>query len=346
MTITLDSPDTVASLGRSLASLIGAADVAVVAASRLTGGAVQENWRLEVDVRGGTREGRHTWVLRTDASARIPVSLDRAAEAKVLAVARLAGVKVAEAIAVGGPGGALGKPYMVQAFVEGSAQARRLVRDPALPAFADALTRELADELARIHRIVPPNTDLACLPVPIGQPARAEVARLRSALAKAGEPRPALEYILAWLDAKAPPAHGLALVHGDFRTGNYLVHERRLTAILDWEFAHWGDPDEDIGWLTARCWRFGNDALESGGIARLAVFLEAYQAAAGRTVSPAAVRYWQIMAAAKWATIAVLQGDRFRIGGETRLELALTGLMPAEMEHDALSDILAWRTED
>ena len=133
------------------------------------------------------------------------------------------------------------------------------------------------------------------------------------------------------------------MVHGDFRTGNYMVDAGRLTGILDWEFAHWGDPDEDIGWLTARCWRFGNDTLEAGGIAPLAVFLDAYGSAAGRMASADAIRYWQIMAAAKWAAIAVLQGDRFRRGGEARLELALTGLMPAEMEHDALTDILAWR---
>jgi tRNA uridine 5-carboxymethylaminomethyl modification enzyme len=46
------------------------------------------------------------------------------------------------------------------------------------------------------------------------------------------------------------------------------------------------------------------------------------------------------MAAAKWATIAVLQGDRFRKDGEPSIELALTGLMPPEMELDALDGIM------
>ena len=57
------------------------------------------------------------------------------------------------------------------------------------------------------------------------------------------------------------------------------------------------------------------------------------------------MRYWQIMDAAKWATIALLQGDRLRLGGERTLELALTGLMPAEMEHDALTEIIVWSGE-
>ncbi len=342
MTTSLDDIATRTALAAAIATSIGASAVTITSATRLAGGAVQENWRIDATADGGPRAGHHTWLVRTDASARIPLSLDRETEAKVLAAAHLAGVKVAEPIATAGADGALAKPYVVQNWIEGSAQARRIVRAPDLGEHGPSLARELAAELARIHQISPPSQDLAALPLPLLTPARAEVARLRAALTKAGEPRPALEYILYWLDQHAPPARPLALVHGDFRTGNYMVRDGRLTGILDWEFAHWGDPDEDIGWLTARCWRFGNDIMETGGIAPLATFLDAYASASGRTVHADAVRYWQIMAAAKWATIAVLQGDRFRLGGEARLELALTGLMPAEMEHDALSDILAW----
>jgi aminoglycoside phosphotransferase (APT) family kinase protein len=338
----LDDHNVQQRLGVELARQVAAEAVSITTATLLSGGAVQENWRLSVEVTGGPRAGSGTWVLRTDAKARIAVSLDRNAEAQVVRTAWVAGVNVAEPIAQCGADGPLGKAFVVQAFLPGSAQARRIVRDKALPGYGEALARELAGELARIHAIRPPNDALACLPVPMNPPARAEVARLRGALTKAGEPRPALEYVLAWLDEHAPPARPLVLVHGDFRTGNYMVEDGRLTGLLDWEFAHWGDPDEDIGWLSARCWRFGNDALEVGGIATLASFLDAYKAASGRTVTADAVRYWQIAAAAKWATIAVLQGDRFRIGGEQSLELALTGRMPPEMEHDALTDILAW----
>ncbi len=48
-----------------------------------------------------------------------------------------------------------------------------------------------------------------------------------------------------------------------------------------------------------------------------------------------------MLAAARWAAIAVLQGNRFLRDGERSLELALTGLMPAEMELDALLAIEA-----
>ena len=343
MTRALDDPDIRAALAFDIARQLSATAVSIDAWRLLAGGAIQENWRLDATIEGGARAGKCSLVLRTDAAARVPLSLDRETEAKVLRAAHAAGVLVAEPLAVDGRDSPLGKPYVLQRWIEGSAQARRITRDPALATYGESLARALAAELARIHAITPGGADLSCLPVPMQAPARAAVASFRGLLATAGEPRPALEFVLAWLDANAPPARQLALVHSDFRTGNYMVDGGRLTGILDWEFAHWGDPDEDIGWIAARCWRFGNDRLAAGGIAPLEVFLDAYAAAAGRAVGADAVRYWQIMAAARWAVIAVLQGDRYRIGGEERLELALTGLMPAEMELDALSDVLAWR---
>ena len=42
--------------------------------------------------------------------------------------------------------------------------------------------------------------------------------------------------------ARAPPAGEIVLIHNDFRTGNYMVDGGRVSAILDWEFAGWGDP--------------------------------------------------------------------------------------------------------
>ena len=54
-----------------------------------------------------------------------------------------------------------------------------------------------------------------------------------------------------------PSRQEITLVHGDFRTGNLMVSPRGLEAVLDWEFAHWGAPEEDLAWLCVRDWRFG-----------------------------------------------------------------------------------------
>lgn len=337
---TLD-PSNLDPLAQWLAGAIGARRVEIARAELLSGGAVQENWRIDVIVDGGPRAGAHSLVLRTDAAARLAMSLDRHSEFACIRAAYAAGVRVAEPIAECADRAVIGAPFAVQRLIRGIAQARRIVRDPHLDRHGPELARQLGEQLARIHTIRPPRDDLAFLARPEPDPVSAAVAEMRRALDKATEARPALEYVLAWLLDNRPAARPLALVHGDYRTGNYLVEHNQLAGILDWEFAHWGDPREDLGWFCARCWRFGNDALAAGGIATREPLLAGYNAVADTPVTAEELPFWEILAAARWATIALLQGQRFLIGGERSLELALTGLMPAEMEFDALEAIAA-----
>ena len=49
-----------------------------------------------------------------------------------------------------------------------------------------------------------------------------------------------------------------------------------------------------------------------------------------------ALVYWQVMAHARWAMIALQQAQRHRSGIEPSLELALTGRIVAELEHEIL----------
>ncbi|MEO8651618.1 MAG: phosphotransferase family protein [Hyphomicrobiaceae bacterium] len=335
---TLD-PDNLDPLARWLAGAVGARRVEIARAELLSGGAVQENWRIDVVVDGGPRAGAHSLVLRTDAVARLPMSLDRHREFACIRAAHEAGVMVAEPIAECADRSVIGAPFAVQRLIRGMAQGRRIVRDPHLARHGPDLARQLGGQLARIHAIRPPREDLAFLPLPEPDAASAGVAELRRALDKASVARPALEYVLVWLLANRPAPRPTVLVHGDFRTGNYMMEHSQLTGILDWEFCHWGDPREDLGWFCARCWRFGNDTLAAGGIAGREDLLVGYNAASDAPIASNELAYWEIFAAARWAVIALLQGQRFLTGGERSLELALTGLMPAEMEFDALDAI-------
>ena len=141
---------------------------------------------------------------------------------------------------------------------------------------------------------------------------------------------------MRWLELNGGPSREITLVHQDFRTGNYLVDEHGLTAILDWEFAAWGDPDCDIGWFCARCWRFGATAREAGGIGERSDFLRGYERRSGRRVDPRRVRFWEIMAHLRWAVVALLQCARHLSGAQPSLELALTGRIVPELELEIL----------
>ena len=81
------------------------------------------------------------------------------------------------------------------------------------------------------------------MPEPGSDFARREIAKWEGlARDSALEPQPVLAEILAWLRANAPEAQRLAFVHGAYRTGNLIIRDDRVAAILDWELQVIGDP--------------------------------------------------------------------------------------------------------
>jgi len=324
-----------AALARWLGAAADAGDLRIVALEKLSGGAIQENWGLAVEFAGA----RHDWVLRTDAPSGVSTSHGRAHEFTLLKAAHEAGVTVPEPLFLCTDEAVFGKPFYVMTRVSGRAEGHVLVRDAAVAAAGDELVQQLGRELARIHAIRPPRDDLAFLAMPDGPPALSRIATYRRYLDEMPDPNPPLEYALRWLERHAPETREITLCHSDFRTGNVMIEDARITGILDWEFAIWSDPMEDIAWFCARCWRFGAWEREAGGIGSREAFYRGYEAESGRTVEREVIPYWEVMAAVRWAVIALQQGERHLSGGEESLELALTGMRAPEMELDALLDI-------
>ncbi len=313
------------------------APVTITAFNRLPGGAIQENWLLDISVAdGGGWTGDHELVLRMDAPSTVAASHGRAQEFALLKAALKAGVTVPTPCLLGDDDAILGRPFFIMHRVRGTAAGHKLVKRPA----DDALAAALGIELARIHTITPESpeaTGLDFLTSLETSPAFHAVALYRRYLDNLGQARPALEWGLRWLERNAPEANEVVLCHLDFRTGNYMVSdEGELTGILDWEFAGWGEPEEDIGWFCAKCWRFGMGEREAGGIANRKPFFEAYERESGRAIDPARVAYWEVMAHVRWAAIACQQAARHVSGEQPSLELALTQHVVPELELEVL----------
>ncbi len=320
-----------AALQSFVAGAAGARTAHIVALHQLSGGAVQENWLLDVRIDGGAFDGELHAVLRCDSpSSGVSASLSRAQEFALLRVAYAAGVTVPEPLWLGDDAALIGRPFFIMRRVGGTAAAHVLVRHP-----HPGLAERLGAELARIHALRPPQPQLEFLPLPDGAPALHTLARHRAFLDSVPRAYPALEWGMRWLQRHAPPRGDIVLCHRDFRTGNYMVDAQGLTAILDWEFAGWSDPLEDIGWFFARCWRFGADRLEAGGIGTREDFVRGYTAQSGRAVDAAAVRYWEVMAHLTWAVICVQQAARGV--AEDALLLQLTGHIVPELEWEILA---------
>jgi aminoglycoside phosphotransferase (APT) family kinase protein len=313
-----------------IAGVLGSS-VEVVNVSRLKGGGIQENWTVDIRINGRPR----AFVLRKDAPSTIDASHSRAHEFALVQAAYASGVTVPEPIGFCEDILVLGAPFALIEKVSGIGLGPKIVkelRDEDQP----KLTQRLAQELARIHKVKPPQSALSFLGKPPMDFAQVEIALLRDWLDRLKLSRPGLEWALRWCELHTPKAFETTLIHRDFRTGNYMVDGGELTAVLDWEFACWGDPMFDIGWFMAECWRFSRPDLEAGGIGQRDAFYRAYEAESGRTVNDVAVRAYEVLSHCRWAIIALQQGERHTSGREPSLEHALTGKIAEELELMAL----------
>lgn len=316
----------------------GARQVTLTKTELLPGGAIQENWLIAMEIDGGAHAGTLEAVVRTDSPSGVAASHNRAQEFALLQAAFAAGVAVPEPLWLCSDVAVIGRSFFVMRRIGGTAAAHRLVKEAALGGDRVVLAERLGEELARIHSIHPPQPTLDFLPQYDEAPALRRIAGYAAYLDTYPTAQPALEWGLAWLTRHAPPRRegGLVLTHGDFRTGNYMVDGHGLTGILDWEFASWSDPLEDIGWFCAKCWRFGANQREAGGIGNREDFYRGYERVSGRPVEGELVRYWEVMAHMKWAIIALQQAQRHVSGEERSLLLALTGHIVPELEYEIL----------
>lgn len=322
---------------RFVAQASGASAASVQSVRKLSGGAVQENWLLEIDLAGGTLPGRLSCVLRCDSpTAGVAISHGRAQEFALLNAVFKAGVTVPEPLWLCTDTELIGRPFFLMRRIEGTAAGHLLARDGSIGGDRVQLAERLGRELARIHSIRPPFPELDFLVWHEGSPALQTIQAHREFLDAHHTPYPALEWGLRWLERHAPPRDMITLCHRDFRTGNYMVDRAGLTGILDWEFAGWSDPLEDIGWFCAKCWRFGNVNAEAGAIGAREDFYRGYEMESHHKIDRAAVRYWEVMAHVTWAVIAIQQAERHWSGRESSLLLALTKHLVPELELEVL----------
>src|SRR3546814_262176 len=138
-----------------LAARAGADRVTIVGARKLSGGAIQENWAVDVEAEGGPMDGAQALVVRTDAPSGVVASHGRAQEFALFKVASAAGVTVPEPLWLETSGCVLGKPFFVMRRIGGVAAGHKVVRDDALGGGREHLTEALGGAPARIPTLSP-----------------------------------------------------------------------------------------------------------------------------------------------------------------------------------------------
>src|SRR5438477_4679875 len=299
--------------------------------ARESGGASRQTWSFDAVVDGR----RHKLILRRDppstSKGERSAALDRATEFRVLGAAWQAGVRAPEVLFELMPEDGLGEAYVMRR-IGGTAIARKLLRDPPYAGARAKIASQLGEILARIHAV-----NVGTLPALAHRQAGDHIESLRHLLDTLGHPQPVFELALSWLDRRQPkPVQRPVLVHGDYRTGNYLADETGVTAILDWEGAHLGDPAEDLGWLCVKSWRFGSIDKPAGGFGSREELWSAYERAGGGKIDPMRAHWWEVFGTVRWGVICHTQGWKHLSGAEKSMELVSIGRRAVETEVDLL----------
>ena len=285
----------------------------VTSAQLVAGGASKEAWAVDL------ADGNELLVRRALAGVIHRDTLTLEQEFRVLEAAYAAGVRVPRPVRYLGE--VEGREAFAMERVAGETIGRRIVREP-----RPELAEQMAEELAKIHAIPP----LAFLP------SGDVIQRFYDELDSVGEPHPAIEYGLMWVRGRLPHDRDKTFCHGDFRLGNFVVSERGLEYVLDWEFAHLGDPVEDLAWPLVRAWRFGADDRKLGGVGEPEPYLQRYAELTGREASREELLVWEVLGNVKWATGCLTQSRRHLNGQDRSVEYAVLGRLAAEMEYELL----------
>lgn len=322
-------PDSPPELALALADYLSgelSQTVSVENLKRLTGGASRETWAFDASWAGKSVP----LILRRDPPG-APASSDRLVEMAVIREAGRHGVPVPTVLCGQAGKRSLGTGFFIMERLDGETVPRKILRNERFSLARERLISQCASALGSIHQIAP-----ASLPeLGMVKTAAELVAGLRDLLDALYEPHPVFELALAWLEDNLPEPAPACVVHGDFRTGNFLVNEAGLRAVLDWELAHFGDPMEDLGWLCVRSWRFGNDHLPAGGLGTKEQLFAAYERAGGK-VDVERVRFYEVYGTLKWGIICVAQAATHLRGLVRSVELAAIGRRACETEYDLL----------
>ena len=317
------------------AQLAGVEDLAVANLARMSGGASRETWTFDVTWREEGAAVERGCVLRRDPEASLleaGLTTDRSSEFRTVQALEDLPIPIPRMYWLDAEGKALGRPSLIMERMTGQPS------PPAFPpgmdaAFREKIAAQFIDILAQVHHADWRARGLDFLGAPgPGRDAALRQARLWKDVYDRRRPEavPVIDAALGWLEANAPEADRVTLVHGDFRTGNFLYEDAPgITAMLDWELAHLGDPMEDVGWASLKFW---SGAGLAGGLIEPEEFYRRYERVSGIPVDRERVFFYQVLGNVKMAVIALSGVRAFTEGAD--LLLGLVGFLVPRLCED------------
>ena len=187
------------------------------------------------------------------------------------------------------------------------------------PGLRDALADQFVDHLATIHTTEIDPRQLPAFEHP--RPGTTDSASWQLNRARRvweedrGEDFPVLEVAANWLERNLPVLDRASLLHGDYRSGNFLFDEdsARITAWLDWERGYVGDRHRDLAWAVQPqiASRDESGQLLVSGLLSRERFLDEYQKRSGLGVDSRRMHYYRVLNS--YQIVVSLLGTAYRV---------------------------------
>ena len=211
---------------------------------------------------------------------------------------------------------------------------RRVLRLVHGAGIGDRVVDQLGAAMAHLHGIDPADAppELMAPSAPIA----AALLGIDQGLSTLLDPSPTFSFGMRWLERHVPsePAT-MTIVHSDIRTGNIIVGDDGLRAILDWETARIGDPMEDLAWPCQRMWRFRDDQHTAAGMSSIATLRAGYVNGGG-TWDEDRFDWWRVLGTVRWGLGLAGQARQHLDGSFPSIVMAASGRRVPELEYDTL----------
>lgn len=308
---------------------------------RMHGGASRETYCLTATWDDGGREVSRPLVLRRDPVASL-IETERDLEYSAYRAFHPTGLPVPEPVFLETDPKWLDRPFFIMEQIEGCLAGSFLTPEP----YADKAALvggQFWTYLGHIAKADPDEIGFAMARPEPSECWRLELGKWEKVIDEDElAPQPIARAAIRWLKSNPPtPAEKISVVHGDYRTGNFLCNdEGEIKAILDWEMCHLGDPLEDVAWASDPLWANENPERPGGMIAR-AEGIRLWEKASGLTADPERLRWWEIFNSLKGLAIWISAGKEYQIGASSDPLLVFSSWYPMSVHNRHLAKRIA-----
>lgn len=309
--------------------------ISIKSLQRLSGGSSNESWKVTIT----TKENDQDLVFRRtpDGNTKDEESNNFVGvinEANIMDLAFKFDVPVPKILKVI-DNKDIGKGFFME-FIDGETLGNRIVNSESFDATRPKLASKCGEIIAKIHSIPFSNIDNIRT-----SDAYEEIIRYEESYRNHGQQIPVFEYALSWLKDNIPKEIPLKLVHGDFRNGNLIISKKDyVSAVLDWEIFHIGDPYEDLSWICVNSWRFNKIDLPVGGFGHREDMYKSYEKESGEKIDRNRAKFWEILGTLKWGIMCLNMIEIYRSGYDKSIDRASIGRRSSETEIDLIRKII------